>query len=75
MTKIVQIDAKSAADFAKRDVLFRHDLASTGLFSRDCLADLIDHIANLLPIVKEMNAMREKVQMNGHFRNILPPQV
>lgn len=34
---------------------------------------LIEHLRTLIPIVKEMNAMREKVQMNGHFRNVLPP--
>ncbi|MDX1409591.1 MAG: peptidase [Saprospiraceae bacterium] len=35
---------------------------------------LIDHLTRLIPIVREMNALREKVQMNGHFRNILPPE-
>lgn len=36
---------------------------------------LIEHLTRLIPIVHEMNALREKVQMNGHFRNILPPDV
>lgn len=31
------------------------------------------HLENLLPVVKEMEELRRRVQMNGHFKNVLPP--
>ena len=31
------------------------------------------HLEKLLPVVKEMDALKEKIKMNGHFRNIVPP--
>ncbi|HMQ06239.1 MAG TPA: LON peptidase substrate-binding domain-containing protein [Saprospiraceae bacterium] len=34
---------------------------------------LIQHISHILPIVKEMEEMKKKVSMNGHFRSIIPP--
>ncbi len=34
-----------------------------------------DHLNALIPIVKEMEALKEKVRMNGHFKNIIPPKV
>jgi len=34
---------------------------------------IYDHLVNLLPVVKEMETLRKKVEMNGHFKNILPP--
>jgi len=34
---------------------------------------LIDHLQNLLPIVIEMEELRKKVEMNGHFKNLKPP--
>ncbi len=29
-----------------------------------------DHLSSLLPVVKKMENMRRKIQMNGHFKNI-----
>ncbi|MBT8220539.1 MAG: LON peptidase substrate-binding domain-containing protein, partial [Bacteroidia bacterium] len=36
---------------------------------------MIDHLNNLLPMVREMESLRQRIQMNGHFKNILPPKV
>ncbi len=36
---------------------------------------MLQHIERLLPIAKDMEELRRKVQMNGHFKNILPPDV
>lgn len=36
---------------------------------------IIDHLNNIIPVLREMNALEKKVQMNGHFRNIIPPQL
>lgn len=30
----------------------------------------IDHLENLLPVVKKMEDLRRKIQMNGHFKNV-----
>ena len=30
----------------------------------------IDHMESLLPVVRKMEMMRRKIQMNGHFKNI-----
>ena len=34
---------------------------------------LIEHLTELLPVVKEMESLRKKVEMNGHFKNLKPP--
>jgi len=34
---------------------------------------MIDHLDDLLPVVKEMEMLRRRIQMNGHFKNIKPP--
>jgi ATP-dependent Lon protease len=34
---------------------------------------IYNHLQNLLPIVQETEMLRKKAQMNGHFKNILPP--
>lgn len=36
---------------------------------------IISHLENIIPILREMNALEKKVQMNGHFRNIIPPNI
>lgn len=36
---------------------------------------MIDHLDKLIPRVKEMEEMRKKIQMNGHFKNIIPPDL
>lgn len=36
---------------------------------------MLHHMEKLLPIAREMEELRRKVQMNGHFKNILPPEI
>lgn len=36
---------------------------------------LLDHLDQFLPMVREMNNLRERALMNGHFKNIMPPRV
>ncbi|MEZ4951541.1 MAG: LON peptidase substrate-binding domain-containing protein [Saprospiraceae bacterium] len=36
---------------------------------------LIQHLEKLMPVVEEMEELRKKAQLNGHFRNIIPPQI
>jgi Lon protease-like protein len=41
---------------------------------RDRQAYMLEHLERLLPMAREMEELRKKVQMNGHFKNILPPE-
>lgn len=34
---------------------------------------LLRHLEKLLPIVRDMENLKQRVKMNGHFRNITPP--
>lgn len=36
---------------------------------------IIDHLNIFIPKAQEMEEMRKKVQMNGHFRNVIPPNL
>ena len=36
---------------------------------------MLDHLIQLIPVVKEMERLRIRVQMNGHFKNVIPPEV
>lgn len=36
-------------------------------------AMLIEHLERITAIVRESEALRRKAQMNGHFKNIIPP--
>jgi hypothetical protein len=36
---------------------------------------MLTHLDRLLPMAKEMEQLRRKVQMNGHFKNVIPPEV
>lgn len=36
---------------------------------------VLSHLEEILPRVKQMSNIREKALMNGHFRNITPPEI
>ncbi len=36
---------------------------------------MTQHLEKLIPTAREMEALRKKVQMNGHFKNVLPPEI
>ncbi len=36
---------------------------------------MLDHLRRLIPMARELERLKEKVQMNGHFRNITPPDI
>jgi hypothetical protein len=36
---------------------------------------MLDHLSIMIPKIKEMEEVRKKIQMNGHFRNVIPPKV
>jgi Lon protease-like protein len=34
---------------------------------------IIQHLENLIPILREAETMRKRAEMNGHFQNLIPP--
>lgn len=36
---------------------------------------LINHLENLIPIVLEAEKLRKRAELNGHFQNIIPPNI
>ena len=36
---------------------------------------IIQHLQTITPILKEMNALEKKIKMNGHFKNLIPPNI
>ncbi|MEM9824296.1 MAG: LON peptidase substrate-binding domain-containing protein [Bacteroidota bacterium] len=36
---------------------------------------MLAHFKRLIPVVKEMERLRKKAQMNGHFKNLIPPNI
>ncbi len=36
---------------------------------------MLKHLERLLPIVREMHRLQERAKMNGHFKNIIPPDL
>lgn len=34
-----------------------------------------NHLQFLIPQLKEMEELRKKIEMNGHFKNIIPPEI
>lgn len=35
---------------------------------------MLAHLEHFIPMVEEANRLRERVKMNGHFKNIIPPK-
>lgn len=33
---------------------------------------MFDHLTRLLPVVEEMEVLRKRAEMNGHFKNVIP---
>lgn len=36
---------------------------------------MLQHLEQLVPMVQEMENLRKRIQMNGHFKDIIPPKV
>lgn len=36
---------------------------------------VLSHLRKMVPMIKEAEEMRKKVQMNGHFKHLQPPKV
>jgi len=36
---------------------------------------LLSHLNQMIPKVKEINRLKERAKMNGHFKNIIPPKI
>ena len=38
-------------------------------------AFMLEHLERMLPAAREMERLRERARMNGHFKNIIPPRL
>lgn len=45
------------------------------LNGRSRQALLLEHIERVIPVVKETEELRIKAKMNGHFKNLIPPEI
>jgi len=36
---------------------------------------MLEHLEHMIPIVKEAENLRERVRMNGHFKDMIPPEL
>ena len=36
---------------------------------------MLTHLERLIPVVREMERLRKRAQLNGHFKNVIPPEV
>lgn len=36
---------------------------------------MIEHLDEVMPVVREMNTMRKRAQLNGHFKHLAPPKI
>ena len=36
---------------------------------------MLAHLKRLIPVIREMERLRLRAQLNGHFKNIIPPEV
>lgn len=44
-------------------------------YENDRLQFLIDHMEKIIPSLQEIENMKHKVKMNGHFKNVIPPEI
>ncbi len=35
---------------------------------------MLEHLQRLIPIARDMNLLKKKARMNGHFKNFMPPE-
>ena len=42
--------------------------------ARSRQAFLLSHLERILPMVRETEMIKQRARMNGHFKNVLPPQ-
>lgn len=36
---------------------------------------MLKHITKMIPIVEQMERLRQRANMNGHFKNVIPPEI
>ncbi len=81
--RILGIDKKlpeAAEDFVTRDIAHHVGFSIEQEYEFLCLTSelkrqhcIFDHLDRLIPIVREMERLRLKAQLNGHFKNAIPP--
>ena len=36
---------------------------------------MIEHLVRMIPVIRMAEEMRQKIQLNGHFKHIIPPSL
>ena len=36
---------------------------------------ILNHLTQLIPVVRDMERLRKRAQLNGHFKNVIPPEI
>ncbi len=69
-------------DFLTYDVAHHIGLSTAAEYQLLCMMDplsrqqiIIDHLRRTLPEAQEKEELRRKAMLNGHFKNLIPPQV
>lgn len=82
--KIMRVDSKLPDDPNLNSYLIAHKIGLSleqeykllQIFTeKKRLKYLLDHLDTVMPIAKEIEAMKEKIQMNGHFKHLVPPDL
>ena len=73
---------ENTAEFLTFDIAHHVGFSIEQEYEFICIPNEIDrqeyirnHLTRLIPTVKEMERLRKKAQMNGHFKNVIPPNV
>lgn len=82
LLKITKVLPEDAHDFLTYDIAHHIGLTLEQEYQLLQLLDgperqafILSHLEGLLPVVREMEGLRVKAQMNGHFKHLNPPQL
>jgi hypothetical protein len=72
----------SPSSFSSFDIGHHSGLSTQQEYQLLCIVEevdrqqfLLDHLGKFIPMVREMNNLRERALLNGHFKNIIPPKM
>ena len=73
------VEIKSEADFRTYQIAHKVGMTQSQELEFLSINDersrqlyMLDHLQKLIPVVEEMEVMRQRAAMNGHFKNVLP---
>jgi len=67
------IESYSLAHYAGMSTSQKYDLLILPN-EEERIAYLTKHLQQIIPVIRETEALKKRIQMNGHFKNEIPPQ-